>query len=186
MCFRQRPILRIGPQQFEASLIQIFASICDQRGQDRNHGDAQSLAVGTHPLGTIEAEQLRAGWLIADTAMGTGIVRAVECFDVGGRGGSIFDSSVSGLFRSSSRGLRPTGPAAARPRLISAPGFSSWLMMTLPPDNRTAFSTASASRVRLPGTRCQPINNNFDRVSHLAIELQVLGQMNNLTIDPSP
>ena len=49
-----------------------------------------------------------------------------------------------------------------------------------------ACSTASASRVRTLGTGLEPVDDDLDVVLDLAVERQVVGQVDDLAVDPRP
>ena len=161
------------PQQDDGPLLQREAFIGDQQRLIKIMPYAQPLAIDTHPLRTVETEELRAGWLIADPAMRAGIVRAVEGLDVfSSRRGLISGLAFGFSLGGSGRFRRSGGPFLADDD--AAPRQSHGVF------NRFRQPSPAARSGR------QAVHDDFNVMPHLPVKLQVLGQMNDIAVDACP
>ena len=173
------PAAQIGPatQQFEAALLERFLPILgrDQQRWIERESLTQPVALRAHALGTVEAEQLRAGRFETDAAFAAGVGRRkddVVAPRAAGRGGQ--GRVVAG-------GPFLRCPAAGRPVLVLALHGHDQVALA---DLQRQFDRFGQPR---PNRRFnhQPIDDHLDVVPHLPIQLQVVGQRYHRAVDAS-
>ena len=178
------PAAHLAPRadQFDAALLERSARVGNQPLGIERVDLPQPVALGAHPLRTVEAEQLRAGRLEAQVAVRAGVVGGKRRCRSADRG--VAESRV---------GRRDVGDCRlrvsrfARLRLLAplrSRSSSSIATIRFPSPSRSASSTASANRGRDLRAGHQPIDHHFDVVPHLAVQPQIVAQPDHAAIDP--
>ena len=164
---------------------------------------AEPGAVGAHSLRTVEAEQLRRRRLVTDAAVRAGVVAGVELVGkgrglrgkgrrrvVGKRGVRSAECGISsGFLRATLRlqlrtshsdfrtgFLRPL-PLSPRPLPLARHDQPPFGQVQRRFDR---FADPRAGRL----ARHQPVDHDVDRVLHLLVEFQIVGQLHDFAVNP--
>ncbi len=191
------PAAQVGPgaQEFEAAFLEGTAPVRFRNQQVGIKGKpfAQPVAFQAHALGTVEAEQLRAGRLETQAAVPAGV-----------RGGEndvlvrvpFRRRRCQGRFLALLAPRQPPGravPGTASPRLPFSPSpplpFSPSLFPTgLHRHNQVAFAEFQRQVHRLGQSRPdrrlddQAVHHDLDVVPHLAVQLQIVRQGHHVAV----
>ena len=158
-----------GTEQHDGSLLQRFGLIGDQYRLIEIVPDAQPLAIDAHALWAVKTEELRAWRFVADFAMRAGIVRTVKCF---GRCGCRYVVRF-GLLATFGGGFRG---GRCRPFLADNDAAARQADGVL-----DGFGQAGPA----PSSGRKSIDDNLNVVPHLAVELEIFGEMDDLAVDSS-
>ena len=145
---------RSGTDQRDRPVVEAERRVGDQQIGVEGVARAEAVAIGAHAVRAVEAEQLRAGRLVALVAMGAGVVGGEEDVVMSGelgRRSADFDGLCA--LPSQVRLRRPT----LRPR-------STGDDHRCPSPSASACSTASARRGRTFGSILQPVDDDLDVV----------------------
>ena len=169
--------------QFDAALLERPARVGNQPLGIERVDLPQAAALGTHPLRTVEAEQLRAGRLEAQAAVRAGVVGGEGEGERGrgerGRaedGECLIDVERRSILDSCSLPLSP----------LPSPPLPSFLHrhheIPLAQPQRQLHGFGQSRPHLRPGH--EPIDHDLDVVPHLTIEPQVVAQVDHAAIDP--
>ena len=154
-----------SPDNLDGALLERQLSVGDQQVGIERVELAQSIALRAHALRAVEAEQLRTGRFKTQSAIGAGVV---------GRIGRVADArttpAIARLGRRRWQRPRPAGSTATTS--VPCPSF------------KRLFDRFRQSR---PHARLgdQAIDDHFDVVAHLAVQLQRVAQPHHAAVHAS-